>query len=118
MSKKMADFYVDGTAALKVEYADNKTSAPSFTAFDCSYNRRSQQPPAPCPRPEGARARRTRKRSFKDSARSVFERSEMACSLLFEDVRGVPYHAFSKANIATLSVATSAIAIVSLVLGA
>lgn len=43
--------------------------------------------------------------------------SEMMCSLLYEDVRGCPYNSFTPGNIAVLSLASSFLAVASLVIG-
>ena len=55
------------------------------------------------------------KRSF---LRNALESSEMYCSLRFESMQGCPYHLFTKRGVAALSLGASAIAIVSLILGA
>lgn len=44
----------------------------------------------------------------------AIDASEMACSLIYEDVKGCPYHAFTPRSIAALSISSSILALLSL----
>ena len=55
-----------------------------------------------------------RKRFLSD----IIDASEMACSLMTEDFKGVAYNTFTRASIASLSIGCTLVAIVSLAFGA
>ena len=111
MAKSERFFYTDGTAALKLESAAPCTSSPSFVAFRGS-NRHMSSNDAhgaqPLPSSHG----------LKSFAQGVLERSEMFCSLVLEDFRGVSYNMLTSSNITTLSVASAVVAILAIAIGA
>ena len=110
MSTGNYDFFVDGTAALKPTAWDLPKDERQYT-FDVSakYATGHSNPVT---------------RHFEAAAKTVGNalartllRSEMFCSLMLEDVRGVAYNAFTASGIAVFSVATALIAIASLIIG-
>ena len=111
MGKSMTKFYVDGTAALKPKRYSQSLDSGTFVAFKGSsqHNRtrlqRNQAESGSDPR-------------AKSILQDVLERSEMACSLLTEDVKGVSYGLFTPSNIASISTACAIIAIISIAIGA
>ena len=111
MGKSMTKFYVDGTAALKPKRYSQSLDNGTFVAFKGSsqHNRtrlqRNQAESGSDPR-------------AKSILQDVLERSEMACSLLIEDVKGVSYGLFTPSNIASISTACAIIAIISIAIGA
>lgn len=111
MGKNETKFFVDGTAALKVDRTRAYAESPSFVAFRGS-SKHSANRPSAYQRVSGSGNR------LVDTVVDVFERSEMACSLMLEDVKGVPYGVLSKANIATLSIACGVVATLSIIFGA
>lgn len=48
----------------------------------------------------------------------IIDSSEMACSLRFEDFKGCPYDTFTSEGIAALSLASSFLALLSLIVSA
>lgn len=46
----------------------------------------------------------------------IADSSEMICSLKYEDVRGIPYNAFTREGIAALTAASSFFAILSILI--
>ena len=49
---------------------------------------------------------------------NMVESSEMACSLLYEDIGGCPYNTFTPSGIAALSSLCTVFAVISLIIGA
>lgn len=112
MGKSMTKFYVDGTAALKPKRHSQSLDNSTFVAFKGSsrhdrtrLQRNQAAKPASAPH-------------AKTVLQDVLERSEMACSLLTEDVKGVSYGLFTSGNIASISTACAIIAILSIAFGA
>ena len=108
MGKSTANFFVDGTAALDPR-RHPKSPDNRFVAFKGTTKRPQEYPKQ---RIAGADASRH------SVLRDVLERSEMACSLATEDVKGVSYDVFTKANVATISIACSVIGVLSILFGA
>ena len=111
MGKNETKFFVDGTAALKVDRKRAYADSPSFVAFHGSSQHSTKRQNVP-QRSVGSGNR------LVDAVVDAFERSEMACSLMLEDVKGVPYGLLSNANIATLSIACGVVATLSIIFGA
>lgn len=111
MGKSKALFLVDGTAALNPRTATTSFPERSFVAFGNPSARGSQLASSRMASPHG-------KGIVRSAVQSIIERSEMACSLMGEDFRGVPFGKLTTANIASLSIACSVIAAISIAFGA
>ena len=113
MGERNASKYTNGTAALKMpRWAESPDDAkiiafPSSRMVTCTAHAATREP---------KRAARHAKPSGR--VQRILESSEMYCSLKLESMGGCPYNLFTKRGIATLSAGASAIAIVSLILGA
>lgn len=111
MGKSTTKFYVDGTAALKPKRYSKSFDDGMFVAFKGSSqhnharSQRNQLKPGSAPH-------------AKSVLQDVIERSEMACSLLTEDVKGVSYGRLTSGNIVSISTACAIIAIISIAIGA
>ncbi len=109
-----ATFTVDGTAALKMDASSAAPKTAHIIAFP-----RIAETTTPANRREGLSTKVRRAfESLHNAVRRVLESSEMYCSLKFEDFRGVAYGVFSKANIKTLTVLSSIVAVLAIAFGA
>ena len=115
MKRNSSMYGINGTSALKPVHQQGESPRVQSSSFAAKPGGAVRSNVRYQPR-SASQPKSTNKRLF-DIAKDIFERSEMACSLLLEDHRGVPYGAFSHLNIATLSIASTAIAIVSIAVG-
>ena len=111
MGKSMTKFYVDGTAALKPKRYSQSLDDSSFVAFRGSSQHSHM-------RPQRNQVKSGSAPHAKSILQDVLERSEMACSLLTEDVKGVSYGRLTSGNIVSISTACAIIAIISIAFGA
>ena len=108
MMRSEQKYRTNGTAALKPSYSTQSAHSTSFMAFAGK---------RPSSHAVSTRLETKPQRRFSDVVVDILQRSEMVCSLLFEDVKGVPYRMLSRSDIATLTSASAALAVVAIVLG-
>lgn len=104
--------FTNGTAALEMPRYVTQPDEATIIKFPGSRQNVAGAQPN---RRDGGPKHATPKHSF---LKSALESSEMYCSLKFESMRGCPYHLFTRKGVAVLSLGASAIAAVSLILGA
>ena len=118
ISKRTANLYIDGTSALKPALDVHEGHRATIIQFPGNRNHEERQRLQLDGRPSVPTVfEATNRLSLKHLLYSVFASSEMLCSLLFEDVRGCPYHLFSRQTIAAASVAAAVFAIACIVIG-
>lgn len=110
INSKVMRFDVEGTSALKSQAFPSPKADAAIIPFPNSVREGQDFNLARFLSPLVARTRR--------KALSVLEASEMYCSLRFEDFRGCAYGIFNRKGICALTLATSAMAVASLVFGA
>ena len=117
MTRNLKQFYVAGTSALKLyEYEPAHISTARIVKLPCI--ERVDNPEGKTPASNRAEEAKVDAISRQQRLKNVLDASEMYCSLISEDFKGCRYNLFSKNNVQLLTVAGSAIAIISLVFGA
>ena len=112
MANRDSGTYTNGTAALKMPRYVTQPDEAAIIKFPGSHQCVAETQPA---RRDGGPKHVAPKRGF---LKNTLESSEMYCSLKLESMLGCPYHLFTHKGIAVLSLGASAIAAVSLILGA
>jgi len=110
MNERIMDCSVDGTVALKPVVAERTHTAriiefPSRNAETAGHINTYDQNPSQL-------------QAIRNRVTGVLYASEMYCSLVFEDARGVLYDMFSRNDVRILSVASCAVAVLSIAFGA
>ena len=113
MGERNANQYTNGTAALQMpRWAETPEEAKIIVFPTSRMSSPAFQLVTSEPKTRARHAHATSK------LQRILESSEMYCSLKLESMLGCPYNLFTKGGIAVLSAGASAIAIISLILGA